>query len=72
MTEHEHNFAKEGIVYEVQNYKLPGSGACPVFYYNSFFCTICLERRYEVLPVQTSSYDKIALDATPKIRLEEK
>lgn len=66
MSDCEHEFTYGGVKYEIQEWKLPGSGAQPVYYYDHYFCRKCLEHRYERLNVTTSTYDKINFGATPK------
>ncbi len=62
----EHKFIHGGIKYEVQEWKLPGSGARPVYYFEWFYCERCLEKRYEKLDTETDSYSKVLFGATPK------
>jgi hypothetical protein len=62
MAEHEHNFTFGGVVYK-DTVNAHGNSRS---YYNFFYCTICLEKRYEVLPVRgDSSYSPIRFNATP-------
>jgi hypothetical protein len=61
-----HKFVHGGVKYEIQDWKLPGSGARAVYYYDWFYCERCLENKYTQLPSETSTYDKILFGATPR------
>ena len=63
---HEHKFIHGGIKYEVQEWKLAGSGARPVYYFDWFYCEVCLENKYQKLEAETDSYSKVIFGATPK------
>lgn len=64
----EHDFVYDGVKYEVQDWKLPGSGAQPVHYFDAFHCRHCLKRNYQELSSKTNSYQKILFNATPMPR----
>lgn len=61
-----HKFVYGGVKYEVHDWKVAGSGAHEVSYYDWFYCEKCLENRYEDLGISATSYDKIMFNATPK------
>lgn len=62
----EHKFVYGGIKYEIQNYKLAGSSAQPIFYFDWFYCEKCLENKYKKLAIETDTYSKILFNATSK------
>lgn len=63
----EHKWVYAGIVYELSEHKLPGSGAHRIIYSESFFCERCLGRRFLKLPhSEDNSYSKPNFNATPK------
>ena len=62
----DHKFIHGGGKYEVQEWKLPGSGAQSVYYYDWFYCERCLKDRYKELETETDTYSKILFGATPK------
>lgn len=63
----EHKFIYGGVKYEIQEWKLPGSGAQAVHYFDWFFCEKCLENRYKKLDAESDTYGKALFDATPKV-----
>lgn len=62
----EHKFIYSGVKYEIQEWKLPGSGAQPIYYYDWFYCEKCLDNKYQKLNDQTDTYSSILYRATPK------
>jgi hypothetical protein len=62
----DHDYTYQGVVYVVGSYPLPGSGAKPVTYYESFFCRRCLDRRFVILPGEHNNYQPVLYGATPK------
>ena len=61
----EHEFIWGGVRYVVENYKVPGSGAYVVLYYELYFCQKCLFKNYGKLPVEGNSYENTKFGATP-------
>ena len=66
MADCEHKFVYRGVVYSVQDHKIPGSGGQEVYYYDFYFCERCLDKKYDRLPYTSNSYDAIRLQAMPK------
>jgi hypothetical protein len=67
-----HEYVYSGIVYEVQEWKLPGSGASPVHYFDKYFCTHCLDQQFKQLAFVSNSYGTVMYDAKPKTVVEER
>jgi hypothetical protein len=65
MNNHEHDYVYGGVKYKVGSYKLPGSGAYRVTYYDWFYCRECLENEYKRLQAESNTYEKIRFDARP-------
>ena len=61
----EHKYVEGRVKYRVHPGNLPGSGASAVSYYQFFFCEKCLDRKFELLPTRTNSYERIRFDAVP-------
>lgn len=66
MAECEHDYKYSGVVYEVAEWPLPGSGAHAVSYYDHYFCRKCLDHRWEQLPTTSNTYEQIRFGARPK------
>lgn len=62
----EHKFIYQGVKYDFSEYTRPGSGAYTRRYYDFYFCEKCLEKRYEQLNVEQSSYELVLFGATSK------
>ena len=62
-----HDFVYGGVRYEIQEWKLPGSGAQPIHYFDWFYCKHCLENNYQKLPTESNTYGKILFDAKPRV-----
>lgn len=62
----EHEFRYQGVVYEIQDYKLPGSSAQPVFYYDLYYCRGCLKQEFKKLNLEGTTYGKLEYNARPK------
>lgn len=63
--QHDHVWVYRGVVYEVTDVKLPGSGACYVYYHDLYFCNLCLETRTVKLDTTSDTYSKLMFNATP-------
>lgn len=62
-----HTFVLGGVVYVDSARPLPGTGACPRTYYRWFYCTACLAKRHERLPVfEAHTYLPVLYNATPE------
>ena len=61
----EHKWIYRGVGYEVQYWKLPGSGAQPIYYYDVYFCERCLTIKTSKLNISSNTYGKILFGATP-------
>ncbi len=64
----EHHYVKDGVVYEVQDLPAPNppvADALVVYYFNSFFCAKCLNRRYEKIDFEANTYNSIRYGAIP-------
>jgi len=66
MSAHEHNFQYMGLVYAYDEKPLSGSGAHARFYEDKFFCTACLEIRYQGKRYQGNSYSPVIEGSSPK------
>jgi hypothetical protein len=66
MTACEHSYSHKGVVYETGDRPFSGTSARPVRYYDAYFCTRCLDMRYERLTGEYDSYGQIRFGATPK------
>ena len=68
MSECEHNYVYGGVKYKISDYKLAGSGAQPVFYFDWFYCSKCAESIYKELPHfdNEHTYSNIKYNATPR------
>jgi hypothetical protein len=62
----EHKFAYGGVRYVVEDYKLAGSNARPVIYFEMFFCEKCLYKEYHKMPGQSTTYENTKYNATPR------
>lgn len=60
-----HKYVYGGVKYQVQDYKNPGSGSSPVYYYDFYYCEKCLHKKLDKLDVVRTSYDPILFEATP-------
>ena len=61
----QHKFIYGGIRYAIQDWKLPGSGAQPVYYFDYYFCEKCLEPKTIKLLLESNNYCDILFGATP-------
>jgi hypothetical protein len=62
----DHKFVYAGIKYEVQDWKIPGGGSQPVWYFDWFYCEKCLENKYHRLAIERDTYEKTMFGASPK------
>lgn len=62
---HEHSYEYLGVVYNVQTYAVPGTGAKDIYYYDRYVCSACLDAQYHRLSATTTTYERIQFDATP-------
>lgn len=67
MTEHTHAFVYQGVQYADGDNHLPGTGATQRYYAHVYFCTSCLEKRYEKIQGHDDecSYFKVLFNAVP-------
>lgn len=67
MSDCKHNYTYGGVKYRIGEYKLAGSSARPVFYYDWFFCTVCADIIYKEYPHNgEDTYMGIKYNATPR------
>lgn len=64
----DHKFVHGGVKYEIQEWKIPGGGAQPVYYFDWFYCEKCLQNEYQRLAESSNTYEPIRFEATPKSR----
>ncbi len=66
MTEHEHKYVHQGMVYSYSKYTRPGSGAHDVEYEHAYYCEGCLAFKFVPTAESHDSYQKIRHGAVPK------
>lgn len=65
-SECEHKYEYQGLVYEVGDWPMPGTGAHEVLYEHAYYCSRCLAMVYQPTGERHDSYQKIRHGATPK------
>ena len=66
MSECEHAFQYCGVVYSHSDYSMPGTGARQRYLEDKFFCSKCLETRYENRRPYGNSYQDVPNGTLPK------
>ena len=59
MTDCEHDFTYQGLIACNGDNLRPGSGAVNRYYAHVYFCRRCLQKRYENVPGDFNSYEKL-------------
>lgn len=62
----EHQYAYQGVQYAEGAYNRPGSGAKSRYYSHVYFCSVCLDKKYEQIEnIDDNSYNAIRFNAVP-------
>ncbi len=62
----EHKWVYKGVVFDNDDYPMPGTGAKRRHYYDEYFCEKCLQKKHTRLPTDCNTYNKVQFNAVPK------